>query len=125
MAKMNRKRWACTRLAEILDIAVPIIQAPMAGGVTTPELVAAVSNVGGLGSLGAALLSPERIAAEIAAIRALTAAPFNVNLFVLSPPRVEGHTLTEALCASSPCGMNSGCPPATFRLNSVRVFPRN
>jgi nitronate monooxygenase len=39
----------------------PIIQAPMAGGATTPELVAAVSNAGGLGSLGAGYLSPAEI----------------------------------------------------------------
>ena len=123
MAKMNRKRWACTRLAEILDIAVPIIQAPMAGGVTTPELVAAVSNVGGLGSLGAALLSPERIAAEIAAIRALTAAPFNVNLFVLSPPRVEGHTLTEALARLQPMRDELGLPTGDVPAQFCESFP--
>jgi nitronate monooxygenase len=53
----------------------------MAGGATTPELVAAVSNAGGLGSLGAAYLTPDQIASDIRAIRALTGKPFNVNLF--------------------------------------------
>lgn len=63
-----------------LGIRHPVIQAPMAGS-TTPELVAAVSNAGGLGSLGAAYLSPEDIAAQIAAVRRLTDRPFAVNLF--------------------------------------------
>jgi nitronate monooxygenase len=64
-----------------LGIVHPIIQAPMAGGATTPELIAAVCNAGGLGSLGAAYLTPDQIAKEIRRIRALTDRPFNVNLF--------------------------------------------
>ncbi len=53
----------------------------MAGGPSTPELVAAVSNAGGLGSLGAAYLTPEQITEAIRRIRGLTDQPFNVNLF--------------------------------------------
>jgi nitronate monooxygenase len=64
-----------------LGIEHPIIQAPMGGGPTTPELVAAVSNAGGLGSLGAAYLTSDQIAEAIRRIRALTDKPFNVNLF--------------------------------------------
>ena len=64
-----------------LGIEHPIIQAPMSGGVTTPELVAAACNAGGLGSFGAAYLTPEQIASDIRRIRALTDKPFNVNLF--------------------------------------------
>jgi nitronate monooxygenase len=54
-----------SRLLTKLGIQVPIIQAPMAGGATTPELVAAVSNCGGLGSLGAAYMSAEAIRTTI------------------------------------------------------------
>ena len=64
-----------------LGIDHPIIQAPMAGGTDTPELVAAVSNAGGLGSVGAAYLSPVQIVEAIKKIRTLTGKPFNVNLF--------------------------------------------
>ena len=64
-----------------LGIQHPIIQAPMSGGGTTPELVAAVCNAGALGSLGAAYLTPDQLASDIRSIRALTAKPFNVNLF--------------------------------------------
>ena len=59
----------------------PIVQAPMGGGPTTPELVAAVSNAGGLGSLAGAYLTPDQIAEAIRRVRALTGKPFNVNLF--------------------------------------------
>src|SRR6185437_9980547 len=64
-----------------LGIEHPIIQGPMGGGPSTPELVAAVSNAGGLGSLGAAYLTPDQIGDAIRRIRALTDRPFNVNLF--------------------------------------------
>jgi nitronate monooxygenase len=74
-----------TRVTEALGIEYPIVQAPMAGGPTTPELVAAVSNAGGLGSLGAAYLPPEKLREQIREIRDLTERPFNVNLFIPSP----------------------------------------
>lgn len=51
--------WYQTRLTELLQISRPIIQAGMAGGITSPRLVAAVSNAGGLGSLGAGYMSPK------------------------------------------------------------------
>jgi nitronate monooxygenase len=64
-----------------LGIEHPVIQAPMGGGPSTPELVAAVSNAGGLGSLGAAYLTPDQITEAIRKIKSLTDKPFNVNLF--------------------------------------------
>jgi nitronate monooxygenase len=67
------------------DIAVPIVGAPMAGGVGTPELAAAVSNAGGLGFIPGGYLSAERFADDIAAARAMTTGPLGVNLFVPQP----------------------------------------
>ena len=64
-----------------LGIKFPIIQAPMGGGLTTPELIAAVCNAGGLGSLAAAYLKPDEILDEVQRIRALTDKPLNINLF--------------------------------------------
>ncbi len=64
-----------------LGISYPIIQAPMAGGSTTPELVAAVSNHGGLGSFAGAYLAPKQIEESVAKIRTLTKRPFAVNIF--------------------------------------------
>ena len=64
-----------------LDITNPIVLAPMGGGAGTPALVAAVSNAGGLGSLGGAYLTPDQLSDDIRRIRALTSKPFNINLF--------------------------------------------
>ncbi|MCZ8522005.1 MULTISPECIES: NAD(P)H-dependent flavin oxidoreductase [Paenibacillus] len=60
----------------------PIIAAPMAGGVSTPALAAAVSNAGGLGFLAAGYKTEAALRAEIEAVRGLTNAPVGVNLFV-------------------------------------------
>jgi nitronate monooxygenase len=72
------------------DLDVPIVLAPLAGGPSTPELAAAVSNAGGLGFLGAAYLTGNALADRIWATRALTSKPIAVNLFVIaggpSPP---------------------------------------
>jgi nitronate monooxygenase len=65
----------------------PIVQAPMAGGATTPQLVAEVSKAGALGSLAAPLLAPDAILEQAARIRALTDAPFAINLFVQQRPQ--------------------------------------
>jgi nitronate monooxygenase len=81
--------WPNTELTKILGIDYPIIQAPMAGGPTTPELAAAVSNAGGLGSLGAGYLSPKRMREAIREIRKRTDKPFAVNLFVPEPVEVN------------------------------------
>jgi len=81
---MQSKFWPdqIIRLIEQLGISHPIIQAPMAGGPSTPELVAAVSNAGGLGSIGAGYLSPEQIEVGISKVKELTKRPFSVNLFI-------------------------------------------
>jgi nitronate monooxygenase len=67
----------------ILDqVDVPIVLAPMAGGPSTPELAAAVSNAGGLGFLAAGYLTAEALHDQIASARAMTTGPVGVNLFV-------------------------------------------
>ena len=65
-----------------LDIEHPLIQAPMSGS-TPPSLVAAVSNAGGLGSLGAGYLEPQAILDQAAQIRALSDRPYAIGLFIL------------------------------------------
>jgi nitronate monooxygenase len=65
---------------------LPIVQAPMAGGPSTPALTAAVSDAGGYGFVAAGYLSAAGLAEAIARTRTLTGAPFGVNLFVPSPP---------------------------------------
>ncbi|MFZ6183110.1 NAD(P)H-dependent flavin oxidoreductase [Nannocystis pusilla] len=70
------------RTTSALPTRWPIVQAPMAGGPDTPELAAAVSNAGGLGSLGCAYMTPQEIEATAAKLRSLTSQPFALNLFV-------------------------------------------
>ena len=74
-----------TSLRALLGIDLPIIQAPMAG-VQGSALAVAVSNEGALGSLPCAMLGPDAMRKELAAIRAQTAKPFNVNFFCHAPP---------------------------------------
>ncbi len=71
-----------TKLTRLLEVKYPVIQAGMAGGATTPELVVAVSEAGALGKLGAAYLTPDALREAIEEIRTLTQRPFAVNLFV-------------------------------------------
>jgi nitronate monooxygenase len=78
-------------LRELLGIEHPIIQAPMAG-VQGSALAVAVSNAGGLGSLPCAMLGPDATRKELAAIRAQTSKPFNVNFFChVEPSRDDGR----------------------------------
>ncbi len=72
-------------LQKLLGIEIPIIQAPMAG-VQGSALAVAVSNAGGLGSLPCAMLGLAAMRAELAAIKAQTSKPFNVNFFCHVPP---------------------------------------
>ncbi len=81
--------WPKTIVTQTLQIDYPIIQAGMAGGPTTPQLVAAVSRAGGMGTLGAAYMSPEQIRTAIREIRELTDRPFGVNLFIPETFEVE------------------------------------
>ena len=72
-------------LQQLLAIELPIIQAPMAGAQGSAMAVA-VCNAGGLGSLPCAMLSVEAMGRELAAIKAQTSKPFNVNFFCHTPP---------------------------------------
>jgi nitronate monooxygenase len=74
-----------TNLCHILGIEHPIIAAPMGPDLTGPELVAAVSNAGGLGILQAQLCPPPLFREEIRKVRALTDKPFSVNLILHFP----------------------------------------
>jgi nitronate monooxygenase len=71
-----------TRFTQLTKVRYPIIQAGMAGGITTPEMVAAVSNAGALGTLGAGYLNPDQLRAAIHRVKEITNHPFAVNLFI-------------------------------------------
>lgn len=105
-----------SELLSRLGITVPIIQAPMAG-VSTPALVAAVSNAGGLGSLGVAAMSMTEIDTTIRETRSLTNAPFNVNVFCHAPAVIEPTRDKEWLQYLAPYFEEFGVkPPDSLRL---------
>src|SRR5690242_2597143 len=80
-----RPRYAAshmqTRVCDLLGIQHPLVLGGMGGG-TSPELVTAVSNAGGLGVMGATGRSPEQVAALAKEIRAATDRPFGLNLLL-------------------------------------------
>lgn len=71
---------------DVRALAAPVVQAPLAGGPSTPALAAAVARAGGMGTLASGYLTAERLAEDVAALRALSDAPFAVNVFV---PRTD------------------------------------
>lgn len=92
-----------TGLSRRLGLELPLFQAPMAGGPTTPELVAAVSAAGALGSFGFAYTQPDEMKRAVAAVRAKTARPIGINLFVSPQPAViDRAAQQQALDALSP-----------------------
>src|SRR4051812_7287221 len=68
----------------LTSLAVPIVQAPMGGGPSTPALAAAVAEAGGLGFLAAGYKTADAVRADITALRELGDRPFGVNIF--APP---------------------------------------
>jgi nitronate monooxygenase len=82
--------WPNNRILKLFGIQLPIIQAPMAGCVFS-EMVVAVSEAGGLGSLPCALLSLEQMRSELEAIRRQTRCPIHINFFCHTPPRVDAN----------------------------------
>ena len=88
-----------TALSARLGLEIPVFQAPMAS-VTTAALAAAVSKAGGLGGFGCAYMQPEGMKKEIAAFRALTDRPFQLNFFVApQPAAVPADAQGEAIAA--------------------------
>ena len=83
MASESPRVSLSTALCDLLGVRYPVIQAPMAGGWTTPELVSAVSNAGGFGSLAGAGVPPEQLREDIRAVKEQTDRPFAVNFLLV------------------------------------------
>ena len=105
--------WTSTRFTERIGCRYPIVQGPMGGGASTPELVAAVSNAGGFGSLGAYHLEPAEILRAAAEIRRLTDKPFALNLWIPRAQEDYGHQgdVARALARLQPYRDELGLPP--------------
>jgi nitronate monooxygenase len=107
--------WTETAFTRALGVRLPIVAAPMAGGPTTPELVAAVGDAGGLGILGCGYLRPDAIRAAVREVRRRTAAPFGVNLLVAGESGRDDPRVGAALAALAPYAAELGLvlePPA-------------
>jgi nitronate monooxygenase len=102
-------------LCALLGIRHPIIQAPMVG-VSTPALAAAVSAAGGLGSLGLGASTPAQAREFVEQTRALTARPFNCNLFCHRPAQADAAREQAWLARLRPLFAEFGAePPAALR----------
>ena len=100
-------------LQQLLGIELPIIQAPMAG-VQGSALAVAVSNAGGLGSLPCAMLGLDAVRDELAAIRAQTVKPFNVNFFCHTPPQADAQREATWRTALAPYYAEFGIDASTI-----------
>ncbi|ARP70158.1 nitronate monooxygenase [Streptomyces pluripotens] len=80
----------------------PIVQAPMAGGVSVPQLAAAVSEAGGLGFLAAGYKTADGMYQEIKQLRGLTGRPFGVNVFMPQPEYPGADASTTGAAAAAP-----------------------
>jgi len=99
----------------MLGVSLPIIQAPMAG-VSTPAMAAAVSNAGGLGSIGVGAVSAEAAQEMISAVRELTDRPFNVNVFCHRAAIADGSREAAWLARLAPSFARFGAkPPSHLR----------
>jgi len=100
-----------TPLSDLLGLAVPVIQAPMAGGPSSPELVAACSAAGALGSFGFAYTQPDEMKRQAALVRAKTGGPFGINLFGAPLPQdIPDGAQREALGAVAAYYAELGLP---------------
>ncbi|SES04950.1 NAD(P)H-dependent flavin oxidoreductase [Pedobacter rhizosphaerae] len=87
--------WYQTKASELLDIDYPILQGPFGGNLSSVDLVATVSNAGGLGGYGAYTLSPQEIVEVDKQIRAATDKPYNINLWVSDTDAINGTVSDE------------------------------
>jgi nitronate monooxygenase len=92
-----------TALSGTLGLRLPLIQAPMAGGPSSQELVAACSQAGALGSFGFAYTQPEEMRKQSAWVRERTSKPFGINLFVAPQPApIDAVHQSAAIAALAP-----------------------
>jgi nitronate monooxygenase len=87
--------WYNTKISDLLKIDYPILQGPFGGNYSSVELVAAVSNMGGLGGYGAYTLSPQELVAVNNKIKAATNKPYNINLWISDTDAPNGMITDE------------------------------
>ena len=112
-----------TALCQRLGIAHPVIQAPMGGGASTPELTTAACEAGALGYIAAAYLTPAQIAAAAADLRARTARPWGINLFAPVPCASDAATdPRRAIERLAPLHAELGLAPPELSAQAIEPF---
>ncbi len=106
---------------EFPDLTHPIIQAPMAGGPSTPELAAAVAGAGGLGFVAAGYHGAEQLRTDIETTRALTDRPVAVNLFLAAETVVDQQALGAYARAIEPLAARFGAPLGAARYDDDQL----
>lgn len=112
---MSRPTLAC-----LIPVRLPLIQAPMAGSQGS-ALALAVCDAGGLGSLPAAMLSPEALRAELQVLRERARGPWNVNFFCHTPPVPDAAAEARWREALRPFYEEAGIDPAGVPAGAGRV----
>lgn len=115
---MNRRHDR--RITELFGIELPVIQAPMAGA-TSPAMVIAASEAGGLGSLPAAMLSVEQLRKTLDEIRAATRKPINVNFFTHAAAPADPAAQMRWRARLAPYYVEQGLDPAQAVPSSGRA----
>ena len=110
-----------TALTRRLGLVHPVIQAPMAG-TSTPEMAAAASNTGALGSIAVGSVGVEEARRQIQATKALTRAPFNVNVFCHDPARADPARNAAWIDSLRPLFADFGAEPPTGLRDIYRSF---
>lgn len=105
-----------TPLCDLLGVRYPVIQAPMAGGWTTPELVSEVCKAGGFGVLAGARVTPEKLQEDIREVKKLTDKPFGVN-FLLAPPEAGNQDVASVQRFLDQFREQLGLPPGETDLS--------
>ena len=107
------------------QLRLPLIQAPMAGGVNTPKMVAGVANLGGVGSYGFAYSSPDKIATDLQAARekihAHSQGVINANFFVFSDVEMPEQSLLESALENLATVSNSDA--TSMRIPQAPYYP--
>lgn len=113
-----------SNLLKWIGVDLPIVQAPMAG-TSTPEMAAAVSNAGALGSIGVGAADVARARRMIEKLKGLTSKPFNVNVFVNRPAKLDPERERVWLNALKPEFERFGAEPPTAIMEIYQSFVAN
>jgi nitronate monooxygenase len=113
--------WPRTDFLELLGIVYPIVQAPMSG-FTSPALLTAVCNAGGLGSIGCVGQPPDLLREQVAAVRQATNRPFNLNFFVHRSPQISPEATARVWARLAPYFDEYGLGPVPEPTEPLSAF---